>query len=110
MIQRAFRGTAERRLGKEPSADDLYAAVEKQLIEGVITDSVEIRAAAKLVAEFQRRLGGEDPLDPSVRETLDYCRDQLAEMRERLGIDAREAIEDCEKNLKALRDFVEANR
>jgi hypothetical protein len=31
-------------------------------------------------------------------------------MRERLGIDAEEAIEDCDQNLKALRDFVEANR
>jgi len=40
----------------------------------------------------------------------DRCRTELEEMRERLGLDAEEAIEDCEKNLKALRDFVEKNR
>jgi len=109
IVQRALRGSTARAIGKEPSADDLYAAVERQLIAGIIADSREIRAAEKLVAEFQERLGGEDPLDPEVRKTLDYCGAELAQMRERLGVDADDAIGNFEENFNALRRFVERN-
>jgi len=45
-----------------------------------------------------------------VRETLDYCRTELARMREQLGGDADEAIEDCEANLRTMREFIKGER
>jgi hypothetical protein len=110
IIQRALSGDSARRMGEAPSEDDLYAAVEKQLIAGIISDAREIRAADQLVRELQQRLGGEDPVDPEVRETLDRCRTELATMLEQLGVDALGAIEKCEADLKMMRDFIAKNR
>lgn len=110
IVQRALNGTTARRMGEKPSEDDLYAAVERQLIGGVIADSREIRAADRLVAELQQRLGGEDPIDPEVRKTLDSCRRELAGILEALGVDADEAIEDCEADMKMMREFIGKHR
>lgn len=107
MIQRALGGSTARALGQEPDEDDVYAALEKELAAGIIANSCEIHAADMLVGEFQQRLGGEDPLDPEGRESLDYCRGQLAKMREDLGVDAELAIDDCDANLRAMREFIE---
>jgi hypothetical protein len=73
---------------------------------GIISDAREIRAADQLVEELQQRLGGEDPLDPQVREMLDCFRTDLAKMREQLGIDADPAIGDCAEELEMMRGFI----
>jgi hypothetical protein len=110
MIQRALGDGSARRMGEEPSQRDLYAMVEKALVADLISDSREIRAADRLVGDLQQRLGGEDPLDPEVRKTLDFCRAELAKMRDQQGVDADEAIEDCGKDLEMMREFIEKSR
>ena len=60
--------------------------------------------------EFRQRLGGEDPLDPEVRKTLDFCRAELAKMRDQQGVDAHEAIEDCAEDLEMMREFIAKSR
>lgn len=110
IVRHAFSTRAGREEVQEPLGGALHAAVEKQLIAGVVADSRYIYAADQLVGDFQRRLGGEDPLDAEVREILDHCRTELATLREQLGVEADEAIEDCAEVIKSMREFIENAR
>jgi hypothetical protein len=92
-------------LGAGSSDADLHDALAEALTDGVTADSREIRAADQLFVEFQARIGGEDPLDPDVRELLDYCRIELTTMREQLGING-EAINEGAAELAMMRKFI----
>jgi hypothetical protein len=53
------------------------AAVETGVF---LAEACDLRAVEGLVEESRLRLHGEDPLDPAVRESLNYCRAEFARL------------------------------
>jgi len=64
-----------------PGGDDIAAALLTRLIEGIQEHHRWLRAIDLVVAEVASEFGGEDPLVPDLRDTLDKTRHRLEDVR-----------------------------
>ena len=92
----------------ETYGDSLARALARGIRDGLLQHWSELRAVEIGVQEVAEEFGGEEPLQPDVRELLDGCLANCKELRDRMADYVEiELPESADEDLALVRKLIE---